>query len=40
MPCASRLPLRRFIREHRQELTDCIEAMTSGKRKAHFLAYG
>ena len=36
---SSRMPKAKFIRENRDELTRCIENVTSGRRNAHYLAY-
>jgi len=32
--------LRNFIRNHREEITRVIENVLSGKKPAHYLAYG
>lgn len=36
----SRQSKRDFIRDNRAELTRCIQAVTSGERRAHFIVYG
>jgi hypothetical protein len=36
----SRQSKREFIKQNREELTRCIERVTSGSRPAHYLAYG
>ena len=37
---SSGLSLRDFIKEHRQEIDDVINNVTSGRRQAHYLEYG
>jgi hypothetical protein len=35
----SRLSKREFIKQHRNELKECISRVVSGEKPAHFLAY-
>lgn len=35
----SRLSKREFIKQHRNELKECISSVVSGEKPAHFLAY-
>lgn len=37
---SSRQSKTRFIKENRQELVSAITNVTSGKKQAHYLAYG
>lgn len=36
---SSRQPKRQFIAENRAAITEAIENVTSGKKRAHYLAY-
>ena len=36
---SSRLSLREFIRQNREELDRCIRNVTEGRKPAHYLAY-
>lgn len=36
----SRLSMRAFLRENRQEIDKVIENVTSGTKRAHYLTYG
>ena len=37
---SERVSKREFIKVHRAELEEAIENVTSGKKQAHYLAYG
>ena len=37
---SSKLSKREFIRQNRQEITDIINNVRSGKQPAHYLTYG
>ena len=37
---SSRLPMRQFIRENRAEIDELIHNVVSGRKPAHYLAYG
>lgn len=37
---SSGLSMREFIKQNRTEIDAAIESVTSGKKPAHFLAYG
>lgn len=37
---SSKLSKREFIRRNRKEITACIDAVTSGSKRQHFLRYG
>ena len=37
---SSKLSKRKFIQENRKEIDAAIEAMTSGKKRQHYLKYG
>jgi hypothetical protein len=37
---SSRLSMRNFIRQNREELDECINRVTSGEKPPHYLAYG
>jgi len=36
----SRMSKAKFIKENKQELSDCINRVLNGSKPAHFLAYG
>lgn len=36
----SRKSIRNYIRENRKMIDECIEKVTSGERRAHYLKYG
>jgi hypothetical protein len=37
---SSRLSMRNFIRQNREELDECINRVTSGENPPHYLTYG
>lgn len=37
---SSRLPLRQFIRENREDIAAAIRNVTEGRKPAHYPAYG